>query len=149
VVSFKPLPLYPRGKSTGYPLDRRLGGTLGRYGRYGEVKKLDLTGTKDVEYVLKTHKTYKANVQYYATIKEPLNYVPSPLVSLVKEPPSRGSRTVFSAGPLKSVQTMPSRLPSSTSAPKLTLRMPTAQSLTSLLYMSVHCQEQLYIFFLS
>jgi hypothetical protein len=26
VVSFMPLPLYPRGKSPRYPLDRRLGG---------------------------------------------------------------------------------------------------------------------------
>jgi hypothetical protein len=36
VVSFTPRPLYPRGKSPRYPLDRRLGGPQGRSGRCGE-----------------------------------------------------------------------------------------------------------------
>jgi hypothetical protein len=40
VVSFTPLPLYPR-----YPLDRRLGGPQSRSGRCGEEKILDHTGT--------------------------------------------------------------------------------------------------------
>jgi hypothetical protein len=38
VVSFTPRPLYPRGKSPWYPLDRRLGGPQSRYGRGGERK---------------------------------------------------------------------------------------------------------------
>jgi hypothetical protein len=35
VVSFTPLPLYPRGMSLWYPLDRRLGGPQNRSGRGG------------------------------------------------------------------------------------------------------------------
>jgi hypothetical protein len=38
VVIFKPLPLYRRGKSPQYPLDRRLGGPHSRSGRRGEEK---------------------------------------------------------------------------------------------------------------
>jgi hypothetical protein len=38
VVSFTPRPLYPRGKSPRYPLDRRLGGPQSRSGRGGEKK---------------------------------------------------------------------------------------------------------------
>jgi hypothetical protein len=38
VVSFTPPPLYPQGKSPGYPLDRRLGGPQSRSGRGGEEK---------------------------------------------------------------------------------------------------------------
>jgi hypothetical protein len=41
VVSFKPRPLYLRGKITRYPLDTR-----SRSGRYGEVKMLCCTGTQ-------------------------------------------------------------------------------------------------------
>jgi hypothetical protein len=33
LVSFTPLPLYPRKMSTRHPLDRRLGGAQSRYGR--------------------------------------------------------------------------------------------------------------------
>jgi hypothetical protein len=33
-----PGPLYSRGKSTGYPLDRRLGGPQNRSGAHGEEK---------------------------------------------------------------------------------------------------------------
>jgi hypothetical protein len=46
VVSFTPLPLYPRGKSSRYPLDRRLGGPQSRSGQRGEEKVLDPTGTR-------------------------------------------------------------------------------------------------------
>jgi hypothetical protein len=35
VVSFTPRPLYPKGKSPWYPLDRRLGGPQSRSGRGG------------------------------------------------------------------------------------------------------------------
>jgi hypothetical protein len=38
MVSFTPRPLYPREKSPWYPLDRRLGGPKGRFGRGGENK---------------------------------------------------------------------------------------------------------------
>jgi hypothetical protein len=38
VVSLTPLPLYPRGKSSWYPLDRRLGGPQSRPGRGGKEK---------------------------------------------------------------------------------------------------------------
>jgi hypothetical protein len=34
-----PRPLYPRGKSTWYPLDRRLGGPQSWSGRFGEEKR--------------------------------------------------------------------------------------------------------------
>jgi hypothetical protein len=40
VARFTPLPFYPRGKSTRYPLDRRLGGPQSRPARHGEVKIL-------------------------------------------------------------------------------------------------------------
>jgi hypothetical protein len=46
VISFTPLPLYPRGKSPRYPLDRRLGGPQSRSGRRGEEKILDPPGTR-------------------------------------------------------------------------------------------------------
>jgi hypothetical protein len=36
VVNFTPRPLYPRGKSPRYPMDRRLGGPQSRSGRFGE-----------------------------------------------------------------------------------------------------------------
>jgi hypothetical protein len=45
-VSFAPQPLYPRGKSFRYPLDRRLGLPQSRSGRYVEAKILDPTGTR-------------------------------------------------------------------------------------------------------
>jgi len=38
VVSFTPRPLYPRGKSPWYPLDRRICGPQSRSGRDGEEK---------------------------------------------------------------------------------------------------------------
>jgi hypothetical protein len=38
VVSFTLRPLYPQGKSSWYPLDRRLGGPQSRSGRGGEEK---------------------------------------------------------------------------------------------------------------
>jgi hypothetical protein len=46
VVSFTPLPPYPRGKNPRYPLDRRLGGPQNRSGRRGEEKILDSNGTR-------------------------------------------------------------------------------------------------------
>jgi hypothetical protein len=49
VVSFTPRPLYPRGKSPRYPLDRRLGGPQSRSGRRGEEKILDPTGTRTMK----------------------------------------------------------------------------------------------------
>jgi hypothetical protein len=45
VVCFMPQPLYPRGKSPRYPLDRRLGGPQNRSGWHGEEKILAPTGT--------------------------------------------------------------------------------------------------------
>jgi hypothetical protein len=44
VVSFTPQPLYPRGKSTRYPLDRRLGGPQNRSGYVKKRKFLTLPG---------------------------------------------------------------------------------------------------------
>jgi hypothetical protein len=46
VVSFTPLPRYPRGKSPRFPLDGRLGGPQSRSGRCWEEKILDPTGTR-------------------------------------------------------------------------------------------------------
>jgi hypothetical protein len=40
VVSFTPLPLYPRGENPRYPLGRRLGGPQSQSGRCGEKKNL-------------------------------------------------------------------------------------------------------------
>jgi hypothetical protein len=47
LVSFTPLPLYSRGKSLRYPLDRRLGGPQSRSGRSGEEKILHPTKTRN------------------------------------------------------------------------------------------------------
>jgi hypothetical protein len=44
VVNFTPRPLYPRGKSPWYPLDRRLGRPSSRSGRFGGKKNLDPAG---------------------------------------------------------------------------------------------------------
>jgi hypothetical protein len=46
VVSFTPRPLYSRGKSSQYPLDRRLNEPQNRYGRRGEEKSLSPIGTR-------------------------------------------------------------------------------------------------------
>jgi hypothetical protein len=46
VVSFTPRPLNPRGKSSRYPLDRKLGGPQSQSGRRGEEKILDPTGSR-------------------------------------------------------------------------------------------------------
>jgi hypothetical protein len=42
VVSFRPQPLYPQGKTLWYPLDRRLSGSQCRSGRDGEEKNSQL-----------------------------------------------------------------------------------------------------------
>jgi hypothetical protein len=44
VISFTPQPLYPRGESSRYPLDRRLGRPQSRSGRRGEEKHFALPG---------------------------------------------------------------------------------------------------------
>jgi hypothetical protein len=46
VVSFTPLPLFPRRKSPWYPLDKNLGWSQSRSGRRGEKKIVDTTGTR-------------------------------------------------------------------------------------------------------
>jgi hypothetical protein len=43
---FTSLPLYPRGKSPQYPLDKRLGEPQNRSGRRGEKKIFNSTGTQ-------------------------------------------------------------------------------------------------------
>jgi hypothetical protein len=48
VVSFAPRPLYPRGKSPQYPLNRSLGGPKKRSGLHGEEKILDPTVVQPV-----------------------------------------------------------------------------------------------------
>jgi hypothetical protein len=45
-VSFTPLPLFPRGKSTRYPLDRSLGGPQDRSGQRVQENILALIGTR-------------------------------------------------------------------------------------------------------
>jgi hypothetical protein len=42
VVSFMPWPLYPQGKSTWYPLDRRLGGPQSHFGHGAQEKNSQL-----------------------------------------------------------------------------------------------------------
>jgi hypothetical protein len=44
------LPLYTRGKSPLYPLDRKLGGPQGRSARCGRQKNLELPGIEIVSY---------------------------------------------------------------------------------------------------
>jgi hypothetical protein len=44
MVSFTLRPLYPRGRSSRYPLDRRLDGLQSRSGKYGEVKIFSPSG---------------------------------------------------------------------------------------------------------
>jgi hypothetical protein len=46
VVSFTTRPLYHGGKSTRYPLHRRLGGSQSQFGRCGEEKNLSLPRTE-------------------------------------------------------------------------------------------------------
>jgi hypothetical protein len=46
VVSVKPRPLYPQGKSLRYPLVRRLGGLRGRSGLFGVEKNLAPAGNR-------------------------------------------------------------------------------------------------------
>jgi hypothetical protein len=52
VVSFTPRPLYQRGKIPRYPLDRRLVALQSRFGRRGEGKILDPTGSLNQDYVI-------------------------------------------------------------------------------------------------
>jgi hypothetical protein len=52
VVSFKPRPLYPRGKRPWYPLDRKLGGPQSWSGQCGEEKILDPTMNGFYIYIL-------------------------------------------------------------------------------------------------
>jgi hypothetical protein len=47
VVSFAPQPLYPKGKSPRYPLDRRLGGSQSRSGGCVEEKNLTPAGNRN------------------------------------------------------------------------------------------------------
>jgi hypothetical protein len=58
VVNFTPRPLYPRGKSPRYPLDRRLRGPQSRSGRFGEEKILDPTGIRIVQPVASRYTDY-------------------------------------------------------------------------------------------
>jgi hypothetical protein len=46
MVSFTPLPFYPRGKSPQYPLNRWLGGPQSRFQKRGEEKILDPIGAR-------------------------------------------------------------------------------------------------------
>jgi hypothetical protein len=46
VVSFMPRPLYPRGRSPRYQLDRRLGGLQSRFGPCAREKNLATAGNK-------------------------------------------------------------------------------------------------------
>jgi hypothetical protein len=64
VVNFTPLALYPRGKSPRYPLDRRLGGSQSRSGRYGEVKILDPTGARTRPLCRPAHRQSQYRVRY-------------------------------------------------------------------------------------
>jgi hypothetical protein len=59
VVSFIPRSLYSQGKSSCYPLDRRLGGPQNRSGRGGEVKKyLASAGTRNPDYPARSSALY-------------------------------------------------------------------------------------------
>jgi hypothetical protein len=57
-VSFKPRPLYPRGKSLRYSIGKGLSGPHIRSARYGEVEILDITGTRTPSVVQKVVSRY-------------------------------------------------------------------------------------------
>jgi hypothetical protein len=57
VVSFTPLPLYPWGKSSRYPLEKRLGGPQSQSGRHGEEKILDSNSDLSVVQPVASHYT--------------------------------------------------------------------------------------------
>jgi hypothetical protein len=74
VVSFMPRPLYPRGKSPRYPLDRRLGGPQNRSGRRGEEKIFDPTGTRmPTTPSSSTYQYFKKNLVGRGTIINAIN----------------------------------------------------------------------------
>jgi hypothetical protein len=52
-VSFMLRPLYPRGKSPRYALDRRLGGAQNRFGFCGEEKILDTSRARTETHINK------------------------------------------------------------------------------------------------
>jgi hypothetical protein len=68
VVSFTPLPLYPRGNSLRYPLYRRVGGPKSRTGRYGEetniLPPLGIQPTETYRGLFNTQSTQAINEIY-------------------------------------------------------------------------------------
>jgi hypothetical protein len=67
VVSFTPRPLYPWGKSSWYPLDRRLGGPKSRSGRIGEEKNYQpLPGLENSHHPARSPAIYNSDERRYA-----------------------------------------------------------------------------------
>jgi hypothetical protein len=73
VVSLTPRPLYRRGKSPRYPLERRLGGPQNRAGRRGEEKILDPTGTRTPT-PLSIARVYHTKCEVLSKQREVLSY---------------------------------------------------------------------------
>jgi hypothetical protein len=95
-VGFTPQPLYSRGKSPRYPLDRRLSRPQSRSERRGGEKILDPTGTRnsDVQPVASRYTDYAIPAPHvqqdmllrvYAAVVSPLHYQSGVTISLVVE----------------------------------------------------------------
>jgi hypothetical protein len=66
VDSFTPRPLYPQGKSSWYPLDRRLGGPQSRSGR-GEELHIHLLSGLEPPIIHPARKKVKVKLSLYLT----------------------------------------------------------------------------------
>jgi hypothetical protein len=65
MVSFTPRPLYPQGRSPGYPLDRRLGGHQSLSGRGGEEKNSQLLPEIEPPIIQPVAQRYTAELSRY------------------------------------------------------------------------------------
>jgi hypothetical protein len=77
VVIFTPQPVYSRGKSLWYPLDRKLGGPQNRSGRRREEKNLAPTGTRTptpsaVQSVAQCYTDYAIAVHFVPHVHVPI-----------------------------------------------------------------------------
>jgi hypothetical protein len=90
VVSFTPRPLYSRGKSPRYPLDRKLGGPQSRSGRRGEEKILALPGhelrlvaSRYTDWAIPAPESSMLRIKLIITISEALTALSSGTLHLV------------------------------------------------------------------
>jgi hypothetical protein len=72
VVSFTPRPLYPKGRSSRYPLDRRMGGPQSRSGR---EKFPAPTGTRTPDHPARSPALYRWAITALSNIKQEVIYI--------------------------------------------------------------------------